>query len=410
LIERAGATAPAAEPTAPVADATPAAAAIAAFPPLSGLYVHVPFCAQICAYCDFAREIAREDRIERYLAAAAREVELALPAGFAPDTVFFGGGTPSVLTPAHWRRLMQALERRVDFSRAREVTIECNPGTLDAGKLDAWQAAGVNRISFGAQTFDPAQLLVLGRIHTREEIPAAVAFARQAGLANASIDLIYGLPGQTLADFEQSLEAAQALPITHLSAYALTYEPGTPFHVLREQGRLTPCDEDLVGAMYRRAMEYLAGAGFEQYEISNYSRGRGHAAVHNLVYWHRRRCLAIGPSASSLQDGRRRTTGRDLGRWAEALEAGRRPEAVEEELTGPAAAGEAFVLRLRLNEGVDLAEFARVFGRDPTAGLADRIVLWQRLGLVEYRPGQLLRLTAAGRPVADAMLCEFVQC
>ncbi|HTL51258.1 MAG TPA: radical SAM family heme chaperone HemW [Planctomycetota bacterium] len=380
------------------------------FPALQALYVHVPFCAAICSYCDFAREIAKPERIERYLAAVAREVSLTIPAGFAPDTVFFGGGTPSILDAGQWRRLMSSLAARVDFSRAREVTIECNPGTLENGKMTAWLETGVNRISFGAQSFDPAMLANLGRIHTREEIPAGVERARAAGLTNASIDLIYGLPGQSVADFGETLEIAAALPVEHLSAYALTYEPGTPFHVMLGQGQIAACSEDDTGAMYRLAMERLGQRGFVQYEISNYSRGPERAAVHNLVYWHRGVCRAVGPSASGFMDGRRTVNERDLTKYCSALEAGRAPVASEEVLEPAAAVGEAFVLELRLNEGVDLRRFAVQFGIDPTATRGTQIDLWQRLGLMEFVPGELLRLTDAGRPVADAMLCEFVEC
>lgn len=387
-----------------------AAGAAAVFPTLAALYVHVPFCAQICAYCDFARELSRGDRIEAWLEGIAREVELTVPAGFAPDTVFYGGGTPSVLTPVQWDRLRQALGRRVDFSRAREITIECNPGTLDGEKLVAWQRSGVNRISFGAQSFDPAMLKTLGRIHNVNEIGAGVEQARAAGLTDCSVDLIYGLPGQSAADFERSLDAAAALPITHLSAYALTYEPGTPFHVLREQGRLAVCDEDTVGAMYRLAMARLREAGFLQYEISNYSRGAGHAAVHNLVYWHRGACHAVGPSAAGFIGGRRTTNERDLSRWLQRLAGGEAPVAGEETVDAATAAAEAFVLRLRLNEGVDLPEFVREYGVDPTGGLEDKLALWQKLGLVQSEPGRRLQLTDAGRPVADGMLCEFIPC
>lgn len=380
------------------------------FPALQALYVHVPFCAAICSYCDFAREIAKPERIERYLAAVEREVALTIPKGFAPDTVFFGGGTPSILDPVQWRRLWAGLAARVDFSRAREITIECNPGTLEAGKLAAWVESGVNRISFGAQSFDPAMLARLGRIHTREEIPAGVETAQQAGIGNASIDLIYGLPGQSVTDFEQTLQTACSLPVEHLSAYALTYEPGTPFHVMLGQGKIAACSEEDVGAMYRLAMDHLGRNGFLQYEISNYGRGPGRAAVHNLVYWQRETCRAVGPSAAGLVAGKRTVNERDLTKYCAALESGRSPVASEETLTPAAAVGEAFVLGLRLNEGVELARFAARHGVDPTAGRESQIGLWQQLGLMEYIPGRLLRLTDAGRPVADAMLCEFVEC
>jgi len=285
--------------------------------PLS-LYVHIPFCVAKCGYCDF-NSYALEGLLEtgragadwapRYADALLREMEARCRAlglgGRGVETLFFGGGTPSLFPPEETARVLDALKRRFDLSPEAEVTLEANPGAADAARFAALREAGVSRLSIGVQTFDDLALRRLDRAHTGEEARAAFRAAREAGFGNVSLDLMFGIPFQTLADAASDLEAALALGPEHISAYELTIEPGTAFHALHARGRLAGLpDEEAALAMWELRDRLLSRAGYERYEISNFARP-GFRCRHNLNYWRRGEYLGLGAGAHSFIGGRR---------------------------------------------------------------------------------------------------------
>ena len=319
----------------------------------AGLYVHVPFCAARCAYCDFSSGLFSAAAAERWLAALEREVGRRAPAavGLVFSSVFLGGGTPSTLAPEQVGRLFRALRGSFAVAPDAEITLEANPESVEARRLVAWQAAGVNRLSVGAQSFHSDELARLGRIHPAERPAEAFALARAHGLRRLSLDLMFGFPGQTPERWGASLERALELEPEHLSAYALSPEPGTRIGdaVLSGAARVWQDGEQAEG--YELFLESAARAGLGSYETSNVCRP-GAEARHNLVYWLRRPYLGLGPSAHGLVGGARYGNLRDFEPWAVALESGGSPEAEREVESAAAAAREVLLLGLRLTTGV----------------------------------------------------------
>lgn len=374
------------------------------------LYVHIPFCLRKCPYCDFVSFPAvSAERMHSYAAALVRELELwAQRLGPAPElaSIYVGGGTPTLWPADLWEELKAALRRHFAFSPDLEFTVEANPGTVDYGLLSALRKLGANRLSLGVQSFDPRFLALAGRPYGPEDIWAAVAAARSAGFANLSLDLIFGFPGQTLADWEKDLEAALALAPTHLSCYELELHPDTPWGRAEAEGRLARPEEEERAAMYEYAVERLARAGFEQYEISNFARP-GYACRHNLAYWLRRPYLGVGVAAASFIGERRWTNVKTLDEYLARLSLGRLPVADVEELTPEAAMAETMFLGLRLTRGVDGAAFRRRFGREITEVYGRQIAALAERGLLEERAGTY-RLTERGRLLGNLVFREFV--
>ena len=330
-----------------------------------GLYLHIPFCPNRCPYCDFVTSVGRLGDLPAYLAALKHEI--GVWRGQSVDTIFLGGGTPSMLTPAQMADLLGFVRETLDVSRDAETTVEANPGTLGAGdevdlaKLAEYREAGVNRLSFGVQTFDVHGLRALGRIHSADDARRAVRLARDAGFDNINLDLIYGWPGQTLDIWRRDLEMALALRPDHLSAYSLIVEAGTPFARMGVQ----PPEPDLDADLYGAAVETLSAAGYPRYEISNFAKD-GRACRHNLVYWRNGEYLGCGVSAASHVEGRRWSNPRSLDGYV-ARPLGRESQAeawaTAEHLTGSAKIAEALILGLRLAEGVELdADADETFG------------------------------------------------
>ncbi len=355
----------------------------------SGLYVHVPFCRRRCAYCDFyARPLGAPpgavgaEAVRRYLAALDLELARLAPPGFAPATVYIGGGTPTALPARALDRLLALVRTRIEPARVAEWTCEINPGTLDAAGAARLRAAGVNRAALGVQSFDPDRLRRLGRIHGPAEIPRAFADLRAAGFENVAADLIYGVPGQTVADLAADLEALLALRPDHVSIYALELADGTPLAEACRAGTLAPPDDDATADQYAHARAALLRAGYRHDELSSFSLP-GQACRHNRRYWDGGDYLGIGPAAHSRLGSVRRGNPPDLAAWAAALECGDPPWAFEERLDPEAAAREALVLALRRIEGVDAAAFRRRTGFAPEA----------------LRPAETARLFADGRLV-----------
>ncbi len=383
-----------------------------------GLYLHVPFCVRKCAYCDFASRPIAAGGVERYLETLERELALR-PADFDPATVYIGGGTPTALDKDALGRLLALVHKAIMPERVIEWTCEANPGTLTPAKAHALRAAGVNRLSLGAQSFDDARLAQLGRIHTAAEVRDAVAIAREAGFENLSLDLLYALPGETPADWERDLEAALALAPEHLSLYALTIEKGTPFACERDAGRLAEADEEIARAQYAMARAALKAAGYVQYEISNFARP-GFESRHNLLYWSGGEYLGFGPSAHSHWRGRRWGHFQGLEDWAAAVSKAWKtrdecvaapPEsfahAFEERLDAAAKARETLVFGLRRIAGWRRDEFRAATGFDYEDLRGPEIERLVRAGLLERAPDRL-QLAEEALFISDTVFRELV--
>jgi len=376
--------------------------------PAPALYIHVPFCRRKCCYCDFASRPPAPAAVEAYLAAFKREAETALaswPNSWEVPSIYVGGGTPTALAPAELEAVL-AVAARFPRTRGAEWTVEANPGTVDAAKLRLLKAAGVNRLSLGVQSFDDALLKFIGRIHTAREACAAWELARAAGFDNLSLDLIYAIPGQTMAGWRATLRQALALAPEHVSAYSLTIEPGTEFGRRAAAGTLAPVSDELDLALYLEAQERLGAAGLGQYEISNFARP-GRESRHNLVYWRNEPYLGLGPAAASYLDGVRRTNLSAVTRYHAAVMAGVPPVAEREEATPELARAETVILGLRLVEGVSWERFRQRFGVDLRALYAGPIARLTAAGfLIADERG--LRLTPRALPVANQVFLEFL--
>jgi oxygen-independent coproporphyrinogen-3 oxidase len=325
----------------------------------AGLYVHVPFCAARCSYCDFSSGPISSAALDRYVRALGVEVEqrAAGAAGIRFQSVFFGGGTPSALPARLFREVVRRLRGAFDIAREAEVTLEANPESVRERRLEAWANGGVNRLSMGAQSFDPRELGTLGRIHDADRPAAAVALARSFGFRRLSLDLMFGFPGQRDQELARSLNAALGLGIEHLSAYCFIPEPGTPLGDAVLAGGAPACPPELQADLYERVVETCADAGMSCYETSNFCQPDAEAR-HNLVYWLRRPYLGLGPSAHSLLGGSRFANHYAFARWAASLEAGASPESERESCDACAAASEIVLLGLRLGRGLDPEDYA----------------------------------------------------
>jgi len=344
----------------------------------TGLYVHVPFCAVRCPYCHFSTESFSAAKVARWFDALEREADRRAPLaeGHAFTSLFFGGGTPSALPAAQFARLAQLLGDRFALAAGAEVTLEANPESVNAVRLRAWREAGVNRLSLGVQSFEPAELRRLGRIHDHERPAEAVALARAHGFERISLDLMFGFPGHSEAAWDRTLERALALEPEHLSAYAFIVEAGNPMGDDVLAGRAAPLEDDRQAALYETFLARTAGAGMRPYETSNVCRPGGEAR-HNLVYWLRRDYLALGPSAHGLWRGERWGNRFATSAWADATLAGGDPAETREPCTAGSVADEIVMLGLRLGRGLEREAYA---SRD-----------WQ---LVERRYGAALEAAA----------------
>ncbi len=375
--------------------------------PIRSLYVHVPFCRTICGYCDFYSIVYRPDLARRLVAALLTELDRWRPRlEGCIRTIFVGGGTPTTLPPELLEKLLRAVAALRDRSAELEFTVEANPATVDAATAGVLTEAGVTRVSIGAQSFDPAELRVLDRVHEPPQVAQTVAAVRAAGIGQVNLDLIFGIPGQRLERWLENLRRAIELEPEHLSCYCLTYEPGTPLHRRLAAGRVRPQDEDAEAKLFETTITTLASAGYRQYEISNYARP-GCECRHNLTYWRNEPYVGLGPSAASYVDDVRCRNVPDARAYVEAIEAGRDP-AVERELRSrDDQMRETMMLSLRLREGVDRARFRARFGADPCERFGSTIGGFVELGLVEV-DAAAIRLTRRGLLLADSVIAGFL--
>ena len=369
--------------------------------PLS-LYIHVPFCASKCAYCDFASFPGREGDWTRYFEALWAELDARGPelAGHRIDTAFIGGGTPTLVPAAYIARTLDRARQLAPFAPDAEITVEGNPGTLTPEKLASYRAVGINRLSLGAQSFDDGLLRSLGRIHSAAQIGEAVRMAREAGFANVSLDLMYALPGQDMGAWRDTLSRAIALGVEHLSAYSLIVEEGTPMARRVAAGEAALPEDDEVNAMQRAATAMLAAAGYRRYEISNYARP-GFACRHNQVYWSRGEYLGVGCAAHSLMGECRFSNPDALDAY---LEGARGPR---QALTREDAVEETVMLSTRTARGLELAAWRAAFGAPFETGRARVLRRLRRGGLIEMNDG-FLRLTERGMELQNAVVLALL--
>lgn len=377
----------------------------------AGIYIHIPFCRSRCSYCDFATGTYDAPLAERYVRALAKEIDNFDRAGFLEardvETIYFGGGTPSLLTPSQLERILQTVHERFKVSADAEVTMEMNPGTLTPETLGAFRRAGVNRASFGVQTFDDEALRRLGRVHTADDARRTLADLRDTGFANISFDLIAGLPGQTLADWSRNMDEALQLRPAHLSLYLLEVHEGTPLAEQLRQGRWPQPDADLAAEMYRLLIERTRAAGYEHYEISNFCL-RGYESQHNLKYWTGAPYYGFGCSAHSYDGAYTRWSNeRDAAQYVKLIEAGATPIVETNKLDEREASAEAIFLGLRLMHGIDLRAHRTRFNSDVRSEHADDLARFSEAGLIEISD-DTLRLTRDGALLSNEVFAAFV--
>lgn len=369
-----------------------------------GWYVHLPFCRVKCGYCDFYSLPTIAELIDDLVDAIGEEIRRRDPQR-PVETVFIGGGTPTELSPPALQSILRSIADRL--GRVAEWTVEANPTSTDELKLDALIRAGVNRISFGAQSFRPEELRVLDRHHDPRHIGVSVRAARRAGFDNLNLDLIFGIPGQSLSGWRDTLTRALDLGPDHLSCYALMYEEGTALTQLRRKGRIIPCDDDLEADMFELTIEQLTSAGFDHYEISNFALP-GRQCRANVIYWENREYLGIGPSAVSYLDGIRCKNVADVRAYVERMRSD--PAAVQvegERLSPPARAGETAVQMLRLSRGIRVDRFSLLTGYDPRTLFAAPIEALSEQRLLQADEHSI-RLTRRGMLLANHVMREFL--
>lgn len=376
-----------------------------------GLYVHIPFCARRCPYCDFAIHIgARADFREAYVAALERELTQALQApeisGRQLTSLFFGGGTPTLVPEEALALLLKRVYENNDVDPQAEVTIEANPENLTPAKLKALRQAGFNRLSLGVQSLDDEALRYLGRVHRAADVERVVLAAREAGWENVSLDLIYAVPQQSRQAWQRTLEQSIRLPLTHVSCYSLTIESGTPFGKRAERGTLLPVCDDAQADQMQDAHDILQAAGILRYEISNYARP-GFESKHNRNYWQGGDYLAVGCGAHGHLNGLRWWNERDAAKYTELIQAQNSARTGEELLTPRQRLDEVVMLGLRTREGFSLEEVAKRLGINVRSALGEPLQRLTAQNWLEEKEG-CIRLSARGMPVADAVALQLL--
>ncbi len=376
-----------------------------------GLYVHIPFCIKKCAYCDFLSAPADETTKKRYVEALCKEMAgyKELTKDYVLATVYFGGGTPSVLEVSLIEQLLKNIRQNFSVEEAAEITLEVNPGTATPEKLKRYKELGINRLSIGVQSANEAELKLLGRIHSFEEAKNTVQWAREAGFENISLDLMSALPGQTLEDYKQNVEAILALNPEHISSYSLIIEEKTPFYEQYAEGKEKEAelpDEETDRAMYAYTKERLKEAGYERYEISNYAK-TGYESRHNSSYWTGVEYLGVGLGASSLFTNARYHNETDLTVYIEETEAGKDVRREIERLVQTEQMEEFMILGLRRMCGISRTEFQNRFGRPLEVIYGNALQKLKQQGLLTVE-GDRVALTELGIDVSNQVFVEFI--
>jgi putative oxygen-independent coproporphyrinogen III oxidase len=373
----------------------------------AGLYIHVPFCTSVCPYCDFAVTIAGEERRAAWADGVVREAAMYGDCGLAFDTVYLGGGTPSSIKLKRLATVLGGLREKLEIVEDALCCLEVNPEDVTSESTAAWRRLGIDVISLGVQSFDDEALTYLGRQHSAVEALAAVETLLAAGFDTVSVDLIYGLEGQTAEQWRLQLEHAVVLGIDHLSCYQLTYHRGTIFGRRLDRGVATELGEPEHAELFFLTHQLLADAGYEGYEVSNFATAPEHRSRHNQKYWDHTPYLGLGPSAHSFADGRRWWNRRKLRLWQAVVEEGRPPIEGDEELASEQLALEALMLGLRTTDGVDLTKIRGRYGIDlqtDNAATIDRLCASDHLRVEDGR----IRPTLAGLAIAETLARSFV--
>ncbi len=375
----------------------------------AGVYLHLPFCKSRCSYCDFATDVYRSsETVERYVKAICQEISAFQSPISNPksqiETIYFGGGTPSLLSPKQVEKILDAVSQKFSIAENSEITMEMNPATMTLETVKNYRTLGVNRASFGAQTFDDTELKRLGRKHTAADVRETIALLRKAGFENVSFDLIAGLPRQTLADWKRNLNEALKLKPEHLSLYLLEIHESTPLAEQIRSGRQPLPDEELAAEMYEILQAETAKAGFEQYEISNFCRPN-FASRHNSKYWMLDAVFGFGCSAHSFDGGNvRYANERDTAKYVEMIEKQGEAIVFKEEID---VVSEFIFLGLRLMKGIDLAEFERKFSFKIEEKFKSELEKLREFGLIEWTENNL-RLTKKGMLFSNEVFAAFV--
>lgn len=375
----------------------------------AGVYIHIPFCRSRCSYCDFATGLYENSLAERYVVALISEIETwdEVEPSLAIDTIYFGGGTPSLLSPTQLERILDAIHTRFSVATDSEVTLEMNPGTVTREALQDLHRLGINRASFGAQTFADSDLARLGRSHNSSDTLKTYALLRETGFTNVSFDLIAGLPGQTVPAWGRNLEQAFALKPEHLSFYLLEVHQGTPLADHIRSGKQPSPDPDLAATMYEVMIEQACAAGYEHYEISNLCRP-SFESRHNTKYWNGSAYYGFGCSAHSYDgEGSRWANERNVLRYVELIEQGGDVVVERTELTARDRRAEAMFLGLRLMHGVNTKHYYDQFGVDLRDEHEGELQQFREAGLIEF-DGDIMRLTRSGALLSNEVFAAFI--
>ncbi|MCG6905924.1 MAG: radical SAM family heme chaperone HemW [Desulfobacteraceae bacterium] len=377
----------------------------------AGLYVHVPFCLQKCAYCDFY-SVTDLSRRADYLGALRREMKLVAARGLIFDSLYIGGGTPSLLAPAEVAAVLAAAQEAFAWREDVEITLEANPCSLTPEGLAGYLQAGVNRLQIGVQSFQDDHLAWLGRLHGAAAARQAVKWARAAGFENVGLDLIFGIPGQSWENWRADLEQAAALEVAHISCYMLSFEPGTPLDRRRQEGKLRPATAEAISRLYELAVAFLASHGYAQYEVSNFARSQEKTAQrwrsrHNQKYWSGAPYIGLGPAAHSFVGRQRCWNHRSLRRYLGAVAAGRQPVAGRETLSPLQRQIEAIYTGLRTNAGIDLARYNKAYSPPFEKHFAALLSRLAQAGLAVPGPRRCA-LTPRGMLLLDSIAEQFV--
>lgn len=374
----------------------------------TSLYVHIPFCKSRCFYCDFNTYVTPEHVMEMYLVLLEEELKMISQEATEPlETVFFGGGTPTLFSTLQLTRLLEMVHKYFTIRDTAEMTMEANPGSVNKEKLQALFTLGVNRLSFGGQSFSDRLLLTIGRLHDVHTIYRSIAMAQEAGFQRLNLDLMFGLPEQTMEDVKRSIEEAMALDIEHISTYWLKVESGTPFATWQEQGRLPLPGEDEEADMYDWIRSCLTDAGYTHYEISNFAKP-GAESRHNLVYWRNEPYFAAGAGAHGYVHGQRYENERSINVYQNKIQQSLRPIAEHCSISHHVAMEDTMMLGLRLREGVSKHRFADrhglnimdVFGSEIESLCEQKLLVWQ---------GDSLRMTEQAWPIANVVFAKFIE-
>ena len=373
---------------------------------MAGLYIHIPFCAKRCLYCDFFSNTDMKFK-EPYIDAAIREMELRQEyiGGEPLDTIYFGGGTPSQLQQADFERIFEAADRLFGTSSCTEITLEANPDDMTPEYVASLRNLPFNRISMGVQSFKEKDLRFLNRRHDREQALRAVGLCKENGIQNISIDLIYGLPGQTLEEWQENLDDAIRLEIPHISAYHLIYEEGTALYKLMEAGKVTPIEEDLSVTLFSTLINRLTEAGYLHYEISNFGRP-GYFSRHNSSYWTGTKYIGIGPSAHSYDGESRQWNISSLPRYLQGIKAGI-PDIEIEELDINTKYNDFIITGLRTMWGIRTADIRERFGEEKQTYLEQQAATYLRQGLI-IRENDTLTLSKKGIFISDGIMSDLL--